>query len=336
MKNELLALGIESTAHTFGASVASSKRGILTDERETYIPEPGRGIHPREAAQHHASVASRVVKKALRIGDDGPAKIDIVGYSRGPGLGPCLRTGATVARSIATYLSLPLVPIHHAIGHIEIAAEAVEFKDPLVILVSGGHTCITAFSDRRWRILGETEDITLGNLLDMFARESNLPSPGGAAIEEMANRGERFVDLPYVQKGNDVSYSGLLTAAKKRIGRDRLEDICYSLQEVAFSALVEASERALAHTEKREVLLVGGVAANRRLQEMVSIMTREQGAEFSSAPDRYSGDCGAQIAWTAILAYRSGVEIETEDSSVIPKWRLDQVSIPWRDHGYRR
>jgi len=329
-EKEILALGIESTAHTFGASVASSTRGILTDCKRTYTSRPGRGIHPREAAQHHASIAAEVVREALTLGEDHPAKIDLVGFSRGPGLGACLRTGATVARSIAKYLSIPLVPVHHAIGHIEIAAKTSELIDPLVILASGGHTCITAFAGGKWRIFGETEDITLGNLLDMFAREAGLQSPAGAAIEEIAAKGSKLVNLPYVQKGNDVSYSGLLTAAKRVLGRERLEDICYSIQEVSFSALVEASERALAHTEKKEVLLVGGVAANRRLREMMAVISEEQGAKFSSAPDQYSGDCGAQISWTAILAYESGVKIEIEDSYVIPKWRIDEVLVPWR------
>jgi len=329
-EREILGLGIESTAHTFGASVASSVRGILTDFKRVYVPPPGKGIHPREAAQHHASVAAKVVKEALTTKGNCVARIDLVGFSRGPGLGPCLRTGATVARSIATYMSLPLVPVHHAIGHIEITMRVTGLKNPLVVLVSGGHTCITAFSDGGWRILGETEDITLGNLLDGFAREVRLPSPGGAAVEKMAEKGKKFVSLPYVQKGNDVSYSGLLTAAKRVLGTERLEDICYSIQEVSFSALAEATERALAHTEKKEVLLVGGVASNRRLREMIAAISEEHGARYSFAPDKYSGDCGAQISWTSILAYKSGVRIENAESYVKPKWRIDEVQVPWR------
>lgn len=330
IEKEILALGIESTAHTFGVSVASSKRGILTDSKRTYVPQQGKGIHPREAAQHHASAVAEVLEEALTLEGERIEKIDAVGFSRGPGLGPCLRTGATVARTIANYRSLPLIPIHHAIGHIEIAARTSKLEDPLVILVSGGHTCITAFSGGKWRVFGETEDITLGNLLDMFAREIGLSSPGGPAIEKSAKKGQKFVNLPYIQKGNDVSYSGLLTAAKRTINEETIEDICYSIQEVAFSALVEASERTLSHTEKKEVLLVGGVAANRRLREMLTAMSEEHEVSFSSAPDRYSGDCGAQISWTSILAYKSGVTIGYEESQVIPKWRIDDVPIPWR------
>src|SRR5208337_1135310 len=185
----------------------------------------------------------------------------------GPGLGPCLRVGATVARSVASYFQIPLIPVNHAIGHIEIGILTTGAKDPLVVLVSGGHTAIAAFSGGRWRIFGETEDITIGNLYDMFAREIELPSPAGPEIERLARKASGFLSLPYVVKGNDVSYSGLLTAslAKLRSG-EKLEDVCYSMQEVSCSMLAEAVERSLAYTGKKEILLTGGVAANKSLQ----------------------------------------------------------------------
>jgi N6-L-threonylcarbamoyladenine synthase len=94
--------------------------------------------------------------------------------------------------------------------------------------------------------------------------------------------------------------------------------------------LAEATERAIAHTEKEEVLLAGGVAANERLQQMIRSVANEHNARFFVVPKVYSGDCGAQIAWTGILAYKSGIKIDIKKSFVRPKWRLDQVSIPWR------
>lgn len=258
-------------------------------------------------------------------------EVDAVSFSQGPGLGPCLRTGATMARALARYLGVPLVPVHHAIGHIELAALKTGAEDPLVVLVSGGHTSIVAFSAGKWRVFGETEDITLGNLMDGFAREAGLPSPGGPAVERLAREGKRFIDLPLTVKGNDVSYSGLLTYALRKLKEGcRLEDLCFSLQEVAFSALAEASERALAFLEKAELLLTGGVAANLRLQEMLRLVAEEHGARFLVVPSEYSGDCGAQIAWTGILAYQAGVRIPLERSHVKPRWRLDSVPIPWR------
>jgi len=328
---ERLCLGIESTAHTFGVSVVGSDGVILSDEKDVYQPPIGSGIHPREAAQHHSEVAARVVEAALRKAETDLKGIHVIGFSKGPGLGPCLRTGATVARVLAAYLKLPLVPVHHAIGHIELAALQTGLSDPLVTLVSGGHTCITAFAEGRWRIYGETEDITLGNLLDGFARKAGLPAPGGAAVERLAREGGRYLPLPYTQKGNDVSYSGLLTAAIRRLrDGDPIGDLCFSLQEVAFAALAEATERALAHTGRRELLLAGGVAANRRLVDMLRQVGEEHDAVFRAVPEEYSGDCGAQIAWTALLAYSKGVRVEVERSFVQPRWRLNRVPVPWR------
>jgi N6-L-threonylcarbamoyladenine synthase len=327
----LKCLGIESTAHTFGMAITSSDGKILTNINAIYKVPQGKGIHPREAAQHHSEVAPKILQKVIQNSRNALDDIDLIAFSAGPGLGPVLRTGATVARALSLWLKKPLVPVHHAIGHIEIANLMTGSKDPLTILVSGGHTSIIAFGGGYWRVYGETEDITLGNLLDVFAREAKLSFPGGKAVEELAANGEHYHSLPYVVKGNDVSYSGLLTAASRKLkDEDKLEDICFSLQEVAFSMLVEATERALAHTQKKEVLLTGGVAANKRLQEMLHSISLYHNADFFVVPKEYSGDSGAQISWTGLLAYQSGIQIDVEKSFVKPKWRLDEVLIPWR------
>jgi N6-L-threonylcarbamoyladenine synthase len=312
-------------------AVASSKGEILTNVNAVYKAPMGQGIHPREAAQHHCEVLPTMLRRVIHNLDFGLDAVDCIAFSSGPGLGPVLRTGATFARALALWLEKPLIPIHHAIGHIEIASLMTGAEDPLVLLVSGGHTSIAAFGDGFWRVYGETEDITLGNLLDVFAREAGLSFPGGAVIEDLAKKGRNYIELPYVVKGNDVSYSGLLTAALKRLKEGNgIEDVCFSLQEVAFSMLTEATERALAHTERKEVLLTGGVAANERLQNMIRSISQDHGAEAYIVPKEYSGDSGAQIAWTGILAFQSGVQVDVERSFVKPKWRLDEVRIPWR------
>ena len=330
-EKSLMCLGIESTAHTVGVALASSKGEILTNVNATYTAPMGQGIHPREAAQHHCEVIPTVLRRVIDNLEIGLDEVDCIAFSSGPGLGPVLRTGATFARALALWFEKPLVPIHHAIGHIEIASLMTGAKDPLVLLVSGGHTSIVAFGNGFWRIYGETEDITLGNLLDVFARKAGLSFPGGVVIEDLAKKGKNYIDLPYVVKGNDVSYSGLLTAALRRLKEGhRIEDICFSVQEVAFSMLTEATERALAHTERKEVLVTGGVAANERLQSMIGSISRNHGVEAYVVPKKYSGDSGAQIAWTGILAFQSGVRVDVDKSFVKPKWRLDQVRIPWR------
>jgi len=326
-----LCIGIESTAHTFGASLVDSGGRIITNVNSTYKPPDGVGIHPRKAAQHHVEVAGEVVEKALRGKTQSATYVpDFVAYSAGPGLGPCLRVGATVARAIAGFLSVPLFPVHHGIAHLDLAISTTKASDPLGVLVSGGHTGIVVHFGSRWLFYGETQDITLGNLLDMFAREAGLPSPGGAFVESLAAKGRRILPLPYTVKGNDVSYSGLLTSALQLLKKGkRLADICYSLQEVGFSMLAEAVERSLVQTRKREVLLAGGVAANRRLRNMIRMVAEDHDAIFHPVPAEYTGDCGAQIASSGQFMFDIGGAVPVPKSHVMPRWRLDEAEVPW-------
>ncbi len=331
---EFYCLGIESTADDFSVGILSSEGEVLANVISAYIPEKG-GIHPREAARHHAEVAGRVISEAFEKAGIRPNEIEVVAFSQGPGLGPCLRTGATAARALASYLRVPLVGVNHCVAHIEIGKLINGARDPVTLYVSGGNTIISAFEARRYRVFGETLDIAVGNCLDVFAREAGLSQksgkPLGLLVEELARKGEHFIPLPYVVKGMDLSFSGLLTAAVQLLheGRYRLEDLCYSFQEVAFSMLTEVTERALAHTEKPEVLLTGGVAANKRLQSMIRQISEEHDARFCVVPKEYALDNGAMIAWTGVLAYKCGLTIPIEESLVKLKWRLDEVDVPW-------
>ncbi|RLF12666.1 MAG: bifunctional N(6)-L-threonylcarbamoyladenine synthase/serine/threonine protein kinase [Thermoprotei archaeon] len=322
-------LGIESTAHTFGCGVALDDGRILSNVNSTYTPKVG-GIHPRESSQHHSSVAPQVVRRALEEAGLSFEEIDAIAVTLGPGLGPCLRVGATIARALSIVHGKPLVPVNHAVAHIEIAKLATGFEDPLIVFVSGGNTIIAAYSDGRYRVFGETLDLALGNMLDSFAREAGLPHPGGPKVEELAQRGTKLLRLPYIVKGQDISLSGLLTAAIKLLKEGcRLEDLCYSVQEYAFDMLAEVAERALAYTEKKELVLTGGVARNRELQRKLRIVAEEHGASFGVVPPELAGDNGAMIAWTGVLAYKHGVVVEVEKSYVKPRWRLDEVDVPW-------
>ena len=328
--DEVICLGIESTADDLGVGIATSEGAILANEKSTYTPERG-GIHPREAARHHSAQVGSVLDSALAKAGVGPKEIDVIAFSQGPGMGPCLRTGATVARALSIYLNVPLVGVNHAVAHIEIGRLATGAEDPLTLFVSGGNTIVTGYEAGRYRIFGETLDIAVGNCLDVFAREAGFPYPGAPEVERRALKGERFIPLPYVVKGMDLSFSGLLTSAleKLRSGRYRVEDLCMSLQEVAFSMLGEVTERALAHTRKPELLLTGGVAANRRLQAVMRAIAEEHGAESYVVPLEYALDNGAMIAWTGLLAYLSGVRTPVEESLIRPRWRLDEVEIAW-------
>jgi universal protein Kae1 len=327
-------LGFESSADDFGVGIAAFSGEILANESDSYIPVEG-GIHPREAARHHAEVADKVLKEALSRAGVKPAELSVVAFSQGPGLGPSLRTGATVARALASYLNIPLVGVNHSVAHIEIGKLKTGVYDPMTLYASGGNTMVTAFESGRYRVFGETLDIALGNCLDVFAREAGLKHkkglPLGAAVEQLAAKGGKLVTLPYVVKGMDLSLSGLLTAAMSQLqkGNCNLEDLCYSLQEHAFSMVAEVTERALAHTEKKEVLLTGGVAANKRLQIMLAIIAEEHGAEFSVVPLEFATDNGAMIAWTGVLGFKHGLITPLEESFVRLRWRVDKVDVPW-------
>lgn len=325
-------VGVESTAHTFSVSVVSSKGEILSNAKSVYAPKQGSGIHPMEASQSHLRGAPLVVKDALEEAGVKLASIEAVAYSMGPGLGPCLRVGALVARTLATSLQVPLVPVNHAVGHIELGCLVTKAEDPVVLLVSGGHTMVIAHSGTKWRVLGETLDLTLGQLLDQFGRHAGLSSPCGRAVEQAASGSSTYLRLPYSVKGNDVSFSGLLTMAKSILDAGAsFADVSYSIQETAFAMVAEVCDRALAFTGKKEVLVVGGVAANRRLGQMLWSMARRHSARALLCPIGYSGDCGAQIAWTGWLAHEQGISVPIEESLVHQSWRLDKVDTPWRN-----
>ncbi|OGI12622.1 UGMP family protein [Candidatus Micrarchaeota archaeon RBG_16_36_9] len=320
----MICLGIELTSHTFGIGIVDDKK-ILANEKSVYIPKKGFGIIPKEAADYHSENALEVLKNALDKSNLKMKDIDIIAFSAGPGLPQCLRIGAVLARTLAMKYEKPLVPVNHCIAHIEIGKLTTESKDPVILYLSGGNTQIIAYAGNRYRVFGETQDIPIGNALDNLARGLNLEMPGGPRIESLAKNG-KYIELPYVVKGMDLSFSGLVTEAIKKYKQGaKAEDIAYSFQETCFAMLTEVTERAVAHTDKEEVLLVGGVAANKRLQEMIEIMTRERGAKFFVVPQEYAGDQGAMIAWTGILAHQKDYDVPIEKSRINQKWRMDEV-----------
>jgi len=328
----MICLGIESSANDFSVGIVDSNGHVLSLVTSSYIPPKG-GIHPREAARHHAQSAPTILRRALEEASISIKEVDVIAFTQGPGLGPALRTGATVARTLAAYFNKPLVGVNHCVAHVEIGCLLLNMKNPLTVYVSGGNSLITRFEEGFFRVYGETLDIALGNLLDSFAQRAGLPFPGGPAVERLAKRSQRYIELPYTVKGMDLSFSGLLTHALRLLKQGvPIEDVCYSLQETAFAMVCEVAERALAHTRSDELMLTGGVAANQRLQEMLAAVAKEHGARFGVVDRRFAVDNGAMIAWTGLLAYQSGAVTPIRDSLVKPRWRIDQVPIPWRKH----
>ena len=272
----VIAIGFEGSANKLGVGIVRDGV-VLSNVRHTYHAPPGQGFLPRDTAIHHRKHVLDVLRRALDEAGIKPDDLDCVCFTKGPGMGAPLVAVAIVARTVAQLWGKPLVAVNHCIGHIEMGRLITGAQNPTVLYVSGGNTQVIAYSQQKYRIFGETIDIAVGNCLDRFARVlklSNDPSPG-YNIEQLAKQGSKYVELPYVVKGMDVSFSGILSHIEN-FGRGKLErgectaaDLCYSLQETVFAMLVEITERAMAHCGSQEVLIVGGVGCNVRLQEMM-------------------------------------------------------------------
>jgi N6-L-threonylcarbamoyladenine synthase len=327
----MICLGIESTAHTFGVGIVDNKK-VLANEKDLFSTATG-GIIPQKAAEHHVDVCGAVLSAALLKAGITMKDVDIIAFSQAPGLGHCLKIGAAAARSLSIIHKKPMIGVNHCIAHLEIGRMLYpECKDPVLLYTSGANTQVIAYEAGKYRIFGETLDIGAGNLLDTFARELGIGFPGGPKIEKLALKSKRYIELPYAVKGMDVSFGGILTHTKKMIQekKHKKEELCYSLQETVFSMLIEVSERAMAHCGKKELLLGGGVACNRRLQEMAQTMCKERGAKCYIPSNPFLVDNGAMIAWLGLLEYKAGVRTALKDSTIRPYERTDDVSVSWR------
>ncbi|RLI84193.1 MAG: bifunctional N(6)-L-threonylcarbamoyladenine synthase/serine/threonine protein kinase [Archaeoglobales archaeon] len=322
----MIALGIEGTAWSLSVGVVDEKE-VIALEDDPYIPKEG-GIHPREASQHHAEKIGILTERVLSKVE--PDSIDVVAFSQGPGMGPCLRVVATAARVLALKLGKPLVGVNHCLAHLEVGRWKTGAKNPVTLYVSGGNSQVIARRGKHYRVFGETLDIGIGNALDKLARHMGLKHPGGPKIEKLAGKGKRYYELPYVVKGMDFSFSGLVTAAQRLYDNGvAMEDVAFSFQETAFAMLTEVTERALAYLNLDEVLLVGGVGANSRLQEMLKTMCEDRNAKFYAPPKELMGDNGAMIAYLGLLMYKHGYKTPIEESAVKPDFRIEDVEVNW-------
>ncbi|SMN19306.1 similar to Saccharomyces cerevisiae YKR038C KAE1 Highly conserved ATPase of HSP70/DnaK family [Maudiozyma saulgeensis] len=370
-----IALGLEGSANKLGVGVikhprlASMSGGdnshnceveILSNIRDTYVTPPGEGFLPRDTARHHRNWVIRIIKQALEKAQimDPRLDIDVICFTRGPGMGAPLHSVAIAARTCSLMWEVPLVGVNHCVGHIEMGREITKAKNPVVLYVSGGNTQVIAYSENRYRIFGETLDVAIGNCLDRFARTlkiPNAPSPG-YNIEQLAKNcknKDKLIELPYTVKGMDLSMSGILAYIdslakdlfrgnkKNKLIFDRetgepkitVEDLCYSLQENLFAMLVEITERAMAHVNASQVLIVGGVGSNTRLQEMMGQMCKDRAnGRVHATDERFCIDNGVMIAQAGLLQYRMGDYVKDLSETVVTqKFRTDEVYVSWRE-----
>jgi N6-L-threonylcarbamoyladenine synthase len=273
--------------------------------------------------------------------------VDCICYTKGPGMGAPLNAVAVAARTLSQLWNKPLVGVNHCVGHIEMGRAITGAENPVVLYVSGGNTQVIAY-----RIFGEALDIAVGNCLDRFARVLNIsndPAPG-YNIEQMAKKGKHLIELPYTVKGMDVSFSGILASVEelaRKLEKSQStnepwldaetgepvtrEDLCFTLQETVFAMLVEITERAMAHVGANQVLIVGGVGCNQRLQDMMGLMASEREGSVYATDERFCIDNGIMIAQAGLLAWRMGFKTELKDSTTTQRFRTDEPLINWRD-----
>lgn len=350
-------LGIESTAHTFGVGIVRDGK-VLANVRDMYTTNSG-GIIPMEAAKHHAKIAQAIFDKALHEAGIEEKEIDAIAFSSAPGLAPCLLEGMKFAKELVKQLNrlhysrktppitnsdrakskisgypsskeIPLIPVNHCVAHLEIG-RLVGAKNPVMLYVSGANTQVISYEGKKFRIFGETLDLGVGNFLDTLARFMGLGFPGGPKLEVLAKEGKTYIELPYTVKGMDFTLSGMQTKVKRLISQKiSFEDLAFSVQETVFAMLVEVVERALAHTNKKELLLAGGVSCNARLQEMCCIMCQERGAKLFVPLREFLVDNGAMIAYLGEIMYNAGMKSDVKTLDIAPRERTDDVDVFWR------
>ena len=342
----MICLGIESTAHTLGVGIcemsgrgAGRKDGIrvLANEKAMYRPPAGQGILPRAAADSHSENFLPVLSRALAASGVSLSEIDLFSFSRGPGIGQCLRVSCAGAKYLASKYNKPILGVNHCAAHLEISRGMLSMRDPLYVYVSGANTQLIVGNHKgehargggdgspRYSVLGETLDMGLGNLFDVFAREAGFAYPHGSEVARLAANGEYF-PLPYTVKGMNFAFAGLLTSAVREVGKRKTEDICCALMETSFAELCEAAERALCLTGKKEVTVCGGVAQNARFCEMLAMVAKEHGARFGVASPEYNADNGAMIAYAGLLEHARGKREHIRALAPNGYWRIDEVA----------
>jgi N6-L-threonylcarbamoyladenine synthase len=315
-------LGIECTAHTLSIGISEDGK-ILSNVIDTYSGG-SEGLVPRKMADHHSQVFAEVYRKSLSAAGITIEDIGLVAFSQGPGIGAPLSVGISGAKYLASRFGKKLIGVNHGYAHAKVSEHLCNMKHPLVLYVSGGNSQILVEKEGYYHVLGETLDIGIGNLFDNVARALKMEQAHGSALAKLAEGGN-YVELPYTVKGMNLVFSGLQTAAEKAAITKPQKDVAFSLMETAFAMTCEVTERALFLTKKKSLVVCGGVAQNKRLQNMLKSLCVEDGVEFGVAPDEYNRDNGAMIAYAGGLLYKRYGATPIEKCFPITNYRIDRM-----------
>lgn len=338
----MLILGLETSCDETGVAVFDSKRGLLAHRLYSQIAvhaEYG-GVVPELASRDHVRKALPLINEALAEAGHSVQDLEGIAYTQGPGLVGALLVGASLGRSLAWGLGIPAVGVHHMEGHL--LAPMLEENRPdfpfVALLVSGGHTQLVHVAGiGKYTLLGESLDDAAGEAFDKAAKMMGLPYPGGPELSKLAEQGDatRFAfPRPMTNRpGLDFSFSGLKTFARTTILKEAVEgvlgeqtkaDISACFQEAVVDTLAIKCKRALKQTGLKNLVIAGGVGANKLLRQQLKQMTAKLGGQVFYPRPEFCTDNGAMIAYAGCQRLLAG---QTADLSlaVVPRWPMTEL-----------
>ncbi|NJN46321.1 MAG: tRNA (adenosine(37)-N6)-threonylcarbamoyltransferase complex transferase subunit TsaD [Candidatus Competibacteraceae bacterium] len=337
----MLVLGIETSCDETAVALYDGERGLLAHALYSQVPlhaEYG-GVVPELACRDHVRKAIPLLRDVFRQAGVCGNDISGVAYTAGPGLVGALLVGASLGRSLAWTWGVPALGVHHMEGHL--LAPMLEADPPgfpfIALLVSGGHTLLVNVEDvGRYHILGESLDDAVGEAFDKTAKLLGLPYPGGPALAQLAEQGDpdRFAfPRPMTDRpGLDFSFSGLKTFAlntwrKLEPSSQNRADVARAFEDAAIDTMAIKCRRALRQTGVHNLVVAGGVGANRRLRVSLRELAEQEGGQVYYPRPAFCTDNGAMIAY---IGYRRLIAGQHEDTVIhaTPRWELDSLDTP--------
>lgn len=314
-------MGVETSCDETAVAIIKNGKEIVANVVASQIESHKRfgGVVPEIASRHHVEQMTIVFEEAMNQANLTFAELDAIAVTEGPGLVGALLIGVNAAKAISFAHQIPLVAVHHIAGHIYANRLVKEMDFPLLsLVVSGGHTEIVFMKEHgHFQVIGETRDDAAGEAYDKVARTLNLPYPGGPHIDRLAHEGEPTIDLPraWLEEGSyDFSFSGLKSSVintvhnlTQRGETVAPENLAASFQQSVIDVLVTKTVRATKEFQVKQVLLAGGVAANRGLRKALEEAFYElPGADLVIPPLSLCTDNAAMIAAAGTVLFEKG------------------------------
>ncbi len=341
----LITLGIESSCDETGIALYQLGKGLLAHALHTQIPlhqEYG-GVVPELASRDHVQRVIPLIRQVLQDGGITLQQVNAIAYTQGPGLGGALLVGASVANALAFALDLPTIGIHHLEGHLlsPLLSDPAPKFPFVALLVSGGHTQLMRVDGvGEYQLLGETLDDAAGEAFDKSAKLLGLGYPGGPALAALAQLGRPDIyklPRPMLRSGDfDFSFSGLktavLTAVKNSDNAPQTKaDIAYAAQQAIIDVLAHKARAALAHTGLSQLVVAGGVGANKLLRERLTHDIEQRGGRVFYPDLQFCTDNGAMIAFAGALRLAQQQGDKNYQFNVKARWNLAELTIHIRN-----